>query len=91
MDGYLSGQQLERWQEVQRVDKYLKGLLVEAAWAAARTKGAYLSAKYDSMAARKGRKKTLLIIGHKILKAAYIVLTASTRWRGSKSDVTRSV
>ena len=57
-------------------NKYLKSLLVEAAWAATRTKGTYLRAKYDSMAARKGRKKALLIIGHKILKAAYIVLTA---------------
>jgi hypothetical protein len=28
------------------------------------------------MAARKGRKKALLIIGHKILNAAYVVLTA---------------
>ncbi|WP_262245741.1 IS110 family transposase [Parapedobacter soli] len=57
-------------------NKYLKSLLVEAAWAATRTKGTYLRAKYDSMAARKGRKKALLIIGHKILTAAYIVLTA---------------
>ncbi len=57
-------------------NKYLKCLLVEAAWAATRTKGTYLRAKYDSMAARKGRKKALLIIGHKILNAAYVVLTA---------------
>ncbi len=34
-------------------NKYLKSLLVEAAWAATRTKGTYLRAKYDSMAARK--------------------------------------
>jgi transposase len=56
-------------------NKYLKSLLVEAAWAATRTKGTYLRAKYDSMAARKGRKKALLIIGHKILNAVYIILT----------------
>lgn len=57
-------------------NKYLKSLLVEAAWAATRTKGTYLRAKYDSMAARKGRKKALLIIGHKILNAVYIILTS---------------
>lgn len=57
-------------------NKYLKSLLVEAGWAATRTKGTYLRAKYDSMAARKGRKRALLIVGHKILNAAYIVLTA---------------
>lgn len=53
-------------------NKYLKSLLVEAAWAATRTKGTYLRAKYDSMA---GRKKAVLILGHKILNAAYIILT----------------
>ncbi|WP_223599430.1 MULTISPECIES: transposase [unclassified Chryseobacterium] len=57
-------------------NKYLKSLLVEAAWTATRTKGTYLRAKYDSMAGRKGLKRALLIIGHKILNAAYIVLTA---------------
>lgn len=56
-------------------NKYLKSLLVEAAWAATRTKGTYLRAKYDRMAASKGRKKALLIIGHKILNAVYIILT----------------
>jgi transposase len=57
-------------------NKYLKSILVEAAWAATRTKGTYLRAKYNSMAARKGRKKALLIIGHKILNAVYIILTS---------------
>lgn len=56
-------------------NKYLKSILVEAAWAATRTKGTYLRAKYDRMAASKGRKKALLIIGHKILNAVYIILT----------------
>jgi transposase len=56
-------------------NKYLKSILVEAAWAATRTKGTYLRAKYDSIAGRKGRKKALIILGHKILNAAYIILT----------------
>jgi len=62
-------------------NKYLKSLLVEAAWAATRTKGTYLRAKYDSMAARKGRKKALLIIGHKILNAVYIILTTQQSYQ----------
>lgn len=56
-------------------NKYLKTQLVEAAWAATRTKGTYLRAKYDSMVGRKGSKKALLIVGHKILNAIYIILT----------------
>lgn len=62
-------------------NKYLKSILVEAAWAATRTKGTYLRAKYDSMAARKGRKKALLIIGHKILNAVYIILTTQQSYQ----------
>lgn len=56
-------------------NKYLKSILVEAAWAATRTKGTYLRAKFDSMVGRKGRKKALLIVGHKILCAVYHILT----------------
>jgi transposase len=55
--------------------------LVEAAWAAIRTKGTYLRAKYDSMATRKGSKKALLIIGHKILSAVYIILTTQLAYQ----------
>lgn len=62
-------------------NKYLKSLLVEAAWAATRTKGTYLRAKYDSVVARKGKKKALLILGHKILNAAYIVLTTGLSYQ----------
>jgi transposase len=56
-------------------NKYLKSILAEAAWAATRTKGTYLRAKFDSMVGRKGRKKALLIVGHKILCAVYHILT----------------
>ena len=78
MDRYLSGEQREWGQADERTNdtrhKYLKSLLVEAAWAATRTKGTYLRTKYDSMVGRKGKKKALLILGHKILNAAYIIL-----------------
>jgi transposase len=53
----------------------LKAILVEAGWAATRTKGSYWRVKYESMVPRKGRKKALLIIGHKILCAVYHILS----------------
>lgn len=53
----------------------MKAILVEAGWAATRTKGTYLRAKYESMVSRKGRKKALLIVGHKILCAVYHILS----------------
>lgn len=56
-------------------NKYLKSILVEAAWSATRVKGTFLRAKFESMAGKKGRKKALMILGHKILNAAYIILS----------------
>ena len=55
-------------------NKYLKSLLVELAWGATRTKGTYFRAKYESMVGRRGKKKALLAIGHKILCASYYII-----------------
>lgn len=55
-------------------NKYLKALLVELAWGATRTKGTYFRAKYESMVGRRGKKKALLAIGHKILCASYYII-----------------
>ena len=45
--------------------------MVELAWGATRTKGTYFRAKYESMIGRRGKKRALLAIGHKILVASY--------------------
>ena len=47
---------------------------MQCAWAATRTKGTYLRSKYDSLAGRRGKKRALIAIGHKILVAAYFIL-----------------
>ena len=44
------------------------------AWGATRTKGTYFRAKYESMIGRRGKKRALLAIGHKILVASYHIL-----------------
>ena len=49
-------------------------MLVQAAWAASRTKNTYLGSKYRSLAGRRGKKKALIAVGHKILIAAYHIL-----------------
>jgi transposase len=48
--------------------------LVQCAWAATRTKNTYLRSKYDSLVGRRGKKRALVAIGHKILIAAYFIL-----------------
>ena len=49
-------------------------LLVQCAWAATRTKDTYLRSKYDSLVGRRGKKRALVAVGHKILIAAYYIL-----------------
>jgi len=49
----------------------LRTALVDAAWAAARTKGTYLSAQYHRLAARWGRTRAAIAVGHSILTIAY--------------------
>jgi len=55
-------------------NKYLRSLLVECGWAASRTKNTYMSAKYKSLVGRRGKKKTIIALGHKILIATYFII-----------------
>jgi len=55
-------------------NKYLRTMLVQFAWAATRTKNTYLRSKFDSLAGRRGKKRALIAVGHKILVATYFIL-----------------
>ena len=55
-------------------DKCLKSIIVQCAWAATRTKNTYLRSKYDSLVGRRGKKRALVGVGHKIIIAAYFIL-----------------
>ena len=55
-------------------DTWLAASLLQAAWAASRTKKTYLKDKYHRIAARRGKKRAAVAIGHKILIYAYYVL-----------------
>jgi transposase len=55
-------------------NKHLKATLTELAWGATRTKKSYFKAKYESMVSRRGKKRALIAIGHKILCAAYHII-----------------
>jgi transposase len=48
--------------------------LIEAGWAASRTKGTFLKGMYHRIAARRGRKRAIVAVGHKLLIIAYHVL-----------------
>ncbi len=62
-------------------NKYLRTMLVQFAWAATRTKGTYLRSKYDSLVIRRGKKRALIAVGHKILIAAYFILRDKVEYK----------
>ena len=49
-------------------------MITECAWAASRTKNTYFSQRYKRLAARRGKKRALVALGHEILKIVYLVL-----------------
>jgi transposase len=55
-------------------NKYLRSLLVECGWAASRTKNTYMSAKYKSLVGRRGKKRAVIALGHKILIATFFII-----------------
>ena len=55
-------------------NRSLRGFLTEGGWAAARTKNTYFSSKYKSLVGRRGKKKTIVALGHKILIASYFII-----------------
>jgi transposase len=61
--------------KTRRGSRWLRSALIEAAQAAARTKDTYLAAQYRRLAARRGKKKAAVAVGHTILVLAYYLLT----------------
>jgi len=57
---------------------YLRTLLVEAGQAAGRTKNTYLAAQYHRLAARRGKKRAAVAVGHTILVISYYLLKRGT-------------
>ena len=55
-------------------NRWLRRALAEAAWAASKVKRSYLSAQYRRIAARRGKKRALLAVGHSLLVIMYHVL-----------------
>ncbi|MBI2324459.1 MAG: IS110 family transposase [Chloroflexi bacterium] len=61
-------------------NQWLRGTLVEMAHGAARSRG-YLGAQYHRIAARRGKKRAAVAVGHSILVMAYHVLRDDTPYR----------
>lgn len=55
-------------------NRWLRSVLVECAWCAARTKNSYFKAQYHRLAARRGKRRALLAVGHSLLTVVYHLL-----------------
>ncbi len=64
----------------------MQATLTESAWGASRKKGGYLQKKYQGLLVRKGAKKAIVAIGHKIIIAAYQVLNKKEAYKSPLLD-----
>jgi transposase len=62
-------------------NRWLRHALVAAAHGAAHTKDTYLRSQFNRLAARRGKKKAIVAVGHSILVIAYHVLTRLQPYR----------
>jgi transposase len=67
-------------------NRWLRRALVEAAWAASRVKDSYLAAQYRRLAARRGKKRALVAVGHSLLVMIYHVLKHNVEYQDLGAD-----
>jgi transposase len=68
---------------------WLRQALVEAAWAASRTKGSSLQATYHRIAGRRGGKRACLAVGHRILRMVHKLLSTPSPYQEEGPDYYR--
>lgn len=59
----------------------MKAVITEAAWAATRTKNTFYSARYHRLAARRGKKRALMAVGHSLLKSVWHILNDTCEYK----------
>jgi transposase len=67
-------------------NRWLRGVLTEAAWAAARTKATYPAAQYRRLAGRRGKKRAIVAVSHSLLIAVYHVLRDGVAYQDLGAD-----
>lgn len=67
-------------------DVWLRDILTQCAWTAARTRDTYLAAQFWRLARRIGKKKAAMAVGHSILVAAWHILTHDVDYQDLGGD-----
>jgi transposase len=67
-------------------NKYLRATLCEIAWAISHTKDNYLSAFYHRIARRRGKRKAIMALAHKVLVIVYHILRTNKPYHDLGAD-----
>jgi transposase len=65
---------------------WLRRILGQSAWAAARTKNTYISAQFRRLAAKRGRKRAIVAVGHSLLVIGYHLLRKQCSYQDLGAD-----
>jgi transposase len=67
-------------------NRWLKAVLCQSAWAAARAKGSYFGAQYHRLAGRRGKKRAVIAVAHSQLKVIYHLLSSDQSYQDLGPD-----
>ena len=68
--------------KTQKANRFLRSLLCQIAWAAVRTTSQFKS-KYQSLVIRRGTKRAIVAIAHKVLKTVFVLLKRNVPYQDS--------
>jgi transposase len=69
---------------------WLRRALCQAAWAASKSKNTYLAVQHKRWQARRGKKRSIVALGHRMLVIAYTMLKNGTPYRELKPEECKS-
>lgn len=67
-------------------NRHLQTTLVQAAWAAVRSKGTFLKARYHRLAARRGKKRAIVAVAHTMLVSIWHMLSHGVAYKELGAD-----
>jgi transposase len=70
-------------------NRWLRVVLVQCAWAASHTQGTHLSALYQRLVKRRGKKRALVAVAHRLLRILYNILKKGQTYQEPMPQVER--
>ena len=67
-------------------DRYLRRILVQSGWAAARTQNCFFAALFARVAVKHGAKKAVVAVAHRLLKVVYYLMAEGGVYRERGGD-----